>query len=65
MNVVGQSKAQDAGQPIEDMLIPGPKVREGIPENAWYYGVDLECPPKAHVLKACPQLGAIGKWWNL
>jgi hypothetical protein len=29
------------------------------------YSLDLECPPKAHVLKAWPPIhDIIGRWWN-
>lgn len=32
----------------------------------WYYNLDLECAPKAHMLKAWSLAsGTIEKWWNL
>jgi hypothetical protein len=29
------------------------------------YILDLQCPPKAYVLEALPQLGVIGRWWSI
>jgi hypothetical protein len=31
----------------------------------WYCNLDLECPPRTHILKVWHGGGTIGKWWTL